>query len=70
MTISHEAFTMYIFHPMLSKPIGIMKTKTRLRFCQLIVYHWGEGPVKLGTGTYARLLSINCENATPFARIE
>lgn len=29
-TISHDAFTMYIFQPMLVKPIGIMNTNTSL----------------------------------------
>lgn len=30
-TMSHDALTMYIFHPMLARPIGMMKTNTRLR---------------------------------------
>lgn len=32
-TISHEPFTMYIFHPMLSSPIGMTKTSTHLCNC-------------------------------------
>lgn len=30
MTISQEALTMYIFHPMLARPIGMMNTKMSL----------------------------------------
>lgn len=30
MTTSHEALTMYIFHPMFCNPMGMMKTKTSL----------------------------------------
>ena len=32
MTTSHEALTMYIFQPMLPRPMGMMKTKTSLWF--------------------------------------
>jgi hypothetical protein len=31
MTMSHDALTMYIFHPILLRPIGIMNTKTSLK---------------------------------------
>lgn len=30
MTISQEALTIYIFQPMLARPIGMIKTKTSL----------------------------------------
>ena len=33
MTTSHEALTMYIFQPMLPRPMGMMKTKTSLVVC-------------------------------------
>lgn len=31
MTISQEALTMYIFQPILARPIGMMKTKMSLK---------------------------------------
>lgn len=36
MTISQDALTMYIFQPIFSRPIGMMKTKTSLGACQLV----------------------------------
>lgn len=30
MTMSHDALTIYIFHPMFARPIGMMNTKTSL----------------------------------------
>lgn len=64
MTMSQEALTMYIFQPMLARPIGMMKTKTSLdvvsksiRFIQ-------------GRETHARRFNKNDEKARPFARIE
>lgn len=37
MTISQEALTMYIFQPMLARPIGMMKTKMSLEVISKII---------------------------------
>ena len=38
MTISQLALTMYIFHPILLRPIGMMKTNTSLKYSVTIVH--------------------------------
>lgn len=63
--MSQEPLTMYIFHPMLSSPIGITNTNTQLRKHQQL-----HGTTSIAPLTYANAFNANCENASPFARIE
>jgi hypothetical protein len=62
-TTSHDAFTRYIFHPMLLSPMGMMNTNTSLR-TSVRERASGRG------GTHARPFSATDENASPLARIE
>lgn len=65
--ISQDALTMYIFQPILSSPIGMMKTKTTLTRSE---WFGLESINVTGEWPYANAFSKNCENANPLARME
>lgn len=65
--MSHDPLIMYIFQPILSRPIGMMKTSNSLRWVSQRIH---DGKVYIaGEITHARPLSVNCEKATPFALV-
>lgn len=80
MTMSQDALTMYIFHPIFCNAMGMMKMKTRLQIGCIVSEpvnkkrQRGGGEAFLSffssRRTHARLLSVNWEKATPLARIE
>lgn len=67
MTRSQEALIIYIFHPMLPRPIGMIKVNTRLVRCVSEILAKHEFPQG---SPYAKAFSTKDEKATPFARIE
>lgn len=61
--MSHDPLTMYIFQPMLLRPIGMMNTNTSLNDVS-------QEAGRQKFATYANAFSAKDVKATPLARIE
>lgn len=63
--MSHDPLIMYILQPMLSRPIGMTKTSNILQ----LLAHLRKNESDVQEDTHAKPLRVNCENATPLARV-
>ncbi len=74
--MSQPPLTMYIFQPILFRPIGMMNTSASLstQASQSTAtrpsHPYIENLENGASCAYARPFNANCENATPLARIE